>query len=123
MSANYEVTLVIKKNGNKIVERISSIVCAENESVDISHGDDADTSTFTNRTAGNLAMINFGYITGDQDEFVTRLDGQSSAGLNLNAGGWACFFDAKIDAGVTTNVTTNVNGATLQLKMELGGTT
>lgn len=54
----------------------------------------------------------------ETDQQVTvRLDGQSDAGIVLNAGGLLIIIDADIDAGSTTNVTVdNSSGSTANLE-------
>lgn len=58
------------------------------------------------------------------DKQVTvRLDGQSDAGIVLNAHGLLIIVDADIDAGALTNVTTdNSSGSTALIRAFAGGT-
>jgi hypothetical protein len=54
----------------------------------------------------------------NSDQAVTlRLDGQSDAGIELNAGGIIAIIDATIDAGASTNATvSNASGSDAQVE-------
>lgn len=58
------------------------------------------------------------------DQQVTiRLDGQSDAGIVLNAGGLLAIIDCDIDAGASTNVLAiNASGCTATVRGLAGGT-
>jgi len=92
--------------------------------------DEAQTFDVEQATGGGFVAIQAAAIASIQalllraDRQVTvRLDGQTDAGLVLNAGGLVLIFDATIDAGAATNVTVdNASGSTAVLRGVAAGT-
>ncbi|MFA5234448.1 MAG: hypothetical protein WC390_08630 [Sulfurimonas sp.] len=64
----------------------------------------------------DLAALKALILTADQ-AITLRLDAQSDAGIELNAGGILAIIDATIDAGASTNATvSNASGSDVQLE-------
>ena len=70
--------------------------------------DDTDGVTFLAVPTGEIAIIQVLAIEADQ-QLTFRFDGQTDAGILLNAGGFILIVDATIDASATTNVRVNNN--------------
>lgn len=68
--------------------------------------DDGDGTTFTQLSS--LGSVQFAAVASDQ-QVTVRFDGQTDAGILLNAGGLILIMDAVIDAGAATNITVNNN--------------
>lgn len=118
----FELTLSLKQNG---VEVFGTPIRRRLE-VDESTG----VVEYEKATGGGYAalptsiMDELNLLVVRTDKAVTlRLDGQSDAGLALQAGGLVIIVDADIDAGATTNVTVdNSSGDTALIKVLAGGT-
>jgi len=70
--------------------------------------DDTDGTTFIAVPTGEIASIQALIVQTDQ-QLTFRFDGQTDAGILLNAGGLILVMDATIDASATTNITVNNN--------------
>ena len=81
----------------------------ESQSFRYEKADDGDGTTFTAVPTAQIGSIQALSIQSDQ-QVTIRLDGQSDAGIVLNAGGLLLIMDATIDASSTTNATMNNNG-------------
>ncbi len=85
---------------------------------------DNDSTTFSALPTAQIASIQALILRALEQPITLRLDGQSDAGIVINAGGIIVIIDATIDAGATTNATVNNPDATedSQLKGLAGGT-
>ncbi len=70
--------------------------------------DDTDGVTFIAMPTGQIDSIQAIAIQADQ-QLTFRFDGQTDAGILLNAGGLILIIDATIDAAAATNATVNNN--------------
>ncbi len=70
--------------------------------------DDGDGTTFIAVPTAQIASIQALAIQSDQ-QVTVRFDGQTDAGILLNAGGFILVMDATIDASAATNATINNN--------------
>ena len=70
--------------------------------------DDGNGSTFLAVPTAQIASIQALVVQTDQ-QLTFRFDGQTDAGILLNAGGLILVMDATIDASATTNITVNNN--------------
>lgn len=85
--------------------------------------DDGDAVTFSAVPADQLAEIQALVLRTDQ-QLTFRFDGQSDAGIVLNAGGVLVFLDSDIDAGAGANnaKVNNDSGSTANVVGFAGGT-
>ena len=95
----------------------------ESQSFSYEEANDGDTTTFSAVPADQLAEIQALIITANQ-QLTFRLDGQSDAGIVLNAGGLIALFNVDIDAGAgSSNASVNNNsGSTATITGIAGGT-
>lgn len=70
--------------------------------------DDTDGVTFIAVPTGQIDSIQALVVQADQ-QLTFRFDGQTDAGILLNAGGLILVMDATIDANAATNMTVNNN--------------
>jgi len=97
------------------------IEVAEMQSFDYSKADDGNDTTFTTLPLDVMAAIQALVLTADRSTTL-RLDGQSDAGIQLNAGGLIIILDATINAGVTNALINNNSGSAANVKGAAGGT-
>jgi len=82
-----------------------------------------DAGTFASLPVEKMATLQALVVRPDR-QVTVRLDGQSDAGLVLNAEGILLILDADADASATTNATiSNVSGATATVRGLGGGAT
>lgn len=117
----YELTIQLKRDGEVVggfpIHRRTEV----DEAVSFDH-EEATGGGFVTLPTGELDEINFLHLRVDQ-QVTVRLDGQTDAGIVLNAGGALFIIDADIDAGASTNVTlSNASGSTVNVKGIAGGT-
>lgn len=118
-----EVTLSLKMNGTELTSLGFPII----RRVEV---DEAQPFDVTRATGGGYVALPTGELDEIQvlvvksDQSVTlRLDGQSDAGIVVNAGGIVVLFDTDLDDGASTNATLdNSSGSDAQIKGIAGGT-
>jgi hypothetical protein len=115
MADQIEVTVSLKVNGVELTgfpyRRRLTVDEAQHFSYEKATGGGHETLPTT-----HIASLSLLALTGDQS-LTLRLDGQSDAGLVLNAGGLALVVDGTIDAGASTNATIdNSSGSTALVK-------
>ncbi len=117
----YEVTVQIKKDGEPVsgfpvTRRLET---AEGQSFD---HEKVSGGGYVALPTGEMDELNLFLVRADQ-QVTIRLDGQTDAGIVLNAGGLLLIVDADIDAGDSTNATVdNSSGSTANIKGLAGGT-
>jgi len=125
MSETLKVTVNIERNGQAIpgfplVKRLT--VDEIQQAAPYEKADDGDGTTFSTLPTTQMAELNFLFITADQ-KLTFRLDGQSDAGIVLNATGFILLCNTDIDAGASTNAKVNNNtGSTATVTLIGGGT-
>lgn len=93
-----EASLVIRRNGVVVQNITRRIEVDEIQSFNYEKAADNDVTTFSALPADQIATIQF--LLARSNKAVTiRLDGQTDAGIVLNAGGLLLIVDATIDAG------------------------
>ena len=102
--------------------KIKRISVDESQSFRMEKADDGDATTFTALPTAQLGEVQALIVEADQ-QITHRLDGQTDAGVVMNAGGILIIFNADLDASATTNITSNNNtGSTANIKGIVGGT-
>lgn len=122
--ASYQITLIVEKDGAAVSDLCITrrIVVDESQSFDYEKTDDGNGTTFTTVPAGEIGTLQM-VIMRPSEQVTVRLDGQTDAGILVNARGLLVLVDATVDAGASTNMTVNNNsGAVAQLKGMVGGT-
>ena len=124
MSQNLKVTVSVELDGNAVAgfpvtRRIS---LAETYQFAYEHTDDGDTTTFTTIPDSKVAETQALVLLSDQAVTV-RLDGQTDAGLTLNANGLLLFIDTDVDAGAGSNIVLNNNSGSTANIVGVGGGT
>jgi hypothetical protein len=115
MADQIEVTVSIKLNGWEIAgfpyRRRILVDEAQQFSYEVATGGGYGTLPTT-----QIAALSLLALTADQ-AITARLDGQSDAGVALNAGGLLLLIDSNVDAGASTNATVdNSSGSTAVVK-------
>lgn len=107
-------------SGFPITKRLT---VAETQQFRYEEADDGNTTTFSAVPADQLAEIQALLLQTDQ-QLTFRLDGQSDAGITLNAAGILLLIDCDIDAGAgSSNLSVNNNsGSTANVTGLAGGT-
>ena len=83
----------------------------------------ADGGGYVAVPTAQLAEIQALIVRAVDQQLTFRLDGQTDAGIVLNAGGLLVILDCDIDAGTTTNLTVdNSSGSVAIVKGLAGGT-
>lgn len=110
MSQNLKITVSVELDGNQVAgfPITRRIALAETYQFGYEHADDGDTTTFTTIPDSKVAETQALVLTSDQQVNV-RLDGQSDAGILLNANGLLLIIDADVDAGAGSNCVINNN--------------
>jgi len=116
-----DITVTIKRNG----QLISGFPRQYRQLVD-----EVQQFAYEKTTGGGYAALPTNQLDAVQilaltaDQAVTvRLDGQSDAGISLNANGLLLIVDGNLDAGVSTNATLdNSSGSTATISGIGGGT-
>ena len=121
MAASYELTISLKRDGENVSGFPVTRRAEVDETVAFEH-EEATGGGFVSIPTGELDEINVLLVRVDQ-QVTIRLDGQTDAGIVLNAGGMLFILDADIDAGASTNVTlSNGSGSTVNIRGLAGGT-
>ena len=120
--ATLKATLTLELNGVVLPNfpKVKRLTVAENQS--FSH-EEATGGGYVALPASELDEIQAMFLETDQ-QVTIRLDGQTDAGIVLNAGGMLLLFDVDIDAGAgASNASVdNASGSTVNLKGTIGGT-
>lgn len=119
-----KATLTLEQNGVKLqgFPVVHRLEVDESQSPIYEQADDGDSGTFDAVPTGQLGEVQVFYATADQ-QVTFRFDGQSDAGIVLNAGGFLMLFNVDMDAGATTNATiNNASDSTANVKVIAGGT-
>ena len=120
MSATLRATLVIEHNGAE-VRRISRSLSVD-EVQSFEH-EKATGGGYASLPIGELSSLQFLLLESVDRAITLRLNGQSDAGLNVNAGGFVLLVNAPATAGASTNATIdNSSGSTANLRGIAGGT-
>lgn len=120
----YKAKLEIERDGTLLpgFPMVRRLEVDERQEGDVEEADDADSGVFNALPTSSLSTVQFLFLTSDQ-QVTIRLDGQSDAGIVLNAGGFLLISNATIDAGASTNATiNNTTGSTANIKLISGGT-
>jgi len=117
----YELTVRLKRDGESVNGYPIHRRLEVDEAVTFDH-EEATGGGYVTLPTGELDEINFLALRVDQ-QVTIRLDGQTDAGIVLNAGGALFIIDADIDAGASANATiSNASGSTVNVKGFAGGT-
>ena len=92
-------------SGYPVVKRLE---LDESQSFRYEKVDDTDGVTFVTLPIDQMTTIQALLVETDQ-QLTFRFDGQTDAGILLNAGGLILIMDATLDASATTNATVNNN--------------
>lgn len=115
-----KVTLTVEKDGIKVLEKIRRLAVDEAQTFQHEQAGHADATTFTAVPADQLAEIQVLVVESDS-QVTLRLDGQTDAGIVINAGGLILLFDVDIDAGAgADNAKINHNAAATVLALLSG---
>ena len=106
-----DVTVIIKRNGRDVTgfpyQKRTVVDELQQFSYEKATGGGYETLPTT-----QIAAVQALVLTADQS-ITLRLDGQSDAGIPLNAGGLLLVLDSNLDAGASTNATLdNSSGST-----------
>lgn len=93
-----EATITIRRNGVVIQNIARRIEVDELQAFNYEKAADNDAVTFSALPADQIANIQF-LLARTNKAITIRLDGQTDAGIVLNAGGLLLIVDATIDAG------------------------
>jgi len=117
----YELIVQLKRDGEAVDGYPTHRRIEVDEAATFDH-EEATGGGFVTLPTGELDEINFLALRVDR-QVTVRLDGQTDAGIVLNAGGALFIIDADIDAGASTNVTlSNASGNIVNVKGFCGGT-
>jgi hypothetical protein len=116
---SYEVTLNVKRNGVPVdaLSIVKRIEVDEAQQFAYEKAADNDATTFTAMPTDQIGTIQLLVVKADR-AVTLRLDAQSDAGIELNAGGMLIVMDATINAGVSTNAKINNPHASLAALVE-----
>jgi len=124
--SSLKVTIDVELDGVKVqgfpfTRRLS---VDEVQHFDYDEAADNNTTTYSALPTAQVAAIQALVLRALEQPITLRLDGQTDAGLVINAGGIVVIVDATIDAGASTNATVNNPDATAvsRLKGFAGGT-
>lgn len=116
--ATLKLTLEVEEDGRVVETIVRRVECDEIQRFTV----EKPVAGFTALPTGELAEIAALVLRTDQPVTV-RLDGQSDAGIVLNAGGLIALIDVDIDVGAATNVlVSNTGTETALLRGVAGGT-
>ena len=123
MSSTLEITVSVKRDGVDVpgwpvTRRVTS---DEIQSFEYEEANDGDTTTFSDIPVGQLDSIQTLLLRTDQQVNI-RTDGQTDAGILLNAGGILVIMDHTNDSGSNRLRVNNNSGNTAVLKGLAGGT-
>lgn len=111
MSVEYEIEVRVRRNGKPVSGLhpfIRRLTVDEDGAFEYEHADDADAVTFTSIPDAKIAEAQLLAISPSRQATI-RLDGQTDAGLVINAGGLLLAIDADIDNGAGVNASINNN--------------
>lgn len=120
---SYELSINLKRDGvpvsgYPIVRRIEA---TEAQEFSYAKANDGDLTTFSAIPANEIATVKFLIVRTDKSVTV-RLDGQTDAGITLDAGGLLAIIDATIDAGAgASNAKVNNNSGAVALIEGIAG--
>lgn len=124
MADVYDFILTVRKNGQAVPEfnpLIRRVSCDESQPFTYEAASTM-VETFVTLPATQLDTIQVLLVTADK-AVTLRLDGQTDAGIPLNAGGVVLILNTGIDAGASTNATLdNQSGDTALVKGLAAGT-
>lgn len=116
-----DVTVIIKRNGRDVTgfpyQKRMVIDELQQFSYEKSTGGGYETLPTT-----QIAAVQALVLTADQS-ITLRLDGQSDAGIPLNAGGLLLVLDSNLDAGTSTNATLDNSSGSTAIVTGLGAGT
>lgn len=122
MAVVYDITLSIKADGHEVFGLPLKKRITVDESTGLQKYDHAGGGAYVALNTSVLDEIQLLFLKTSLAATV-RLDGQTDAGIVLNAGGLILIVDADIDAGAATNATlSNGNVAATALTVLGGGT-
>ncbi len=108
-NAKTRISIELDGNPNPLQRIIRRLEQPEFQSFSYEKADDGDTTTFTAVPLGEIASIGLLYLESDQ-QVTIRLDGQTDAGILINADGFILLHDVLIDAGAgASNLSINNN--------------
>jgi len=123
--SSLEITIQVKRDGIQLdgFPIIRRLEVDELQGFAYEEANDGDDTTFSALPASQLDTIQVLVVKSDQ-QITLRLDGQSDAGIVLNAGGLLALIDATIDAGAgASNASVNNNsGSTANVEGVAAGT-
>lgn len=120
MSSTLRATLVIERDGMEVRRLSRALVVDE---VQAFQTEKASGGGFAALPTGELTTVQFLLLESVDQLTTLRLDGQSDAGIPVNAGGLVLVVNSVIDAGASTNATIdNSSGSTANLRGLAGGT-
>ena len=99
----------VRVEGFPLIRRIST---DEIQHFDYEEAADNDTTTYSALPTAQIASIQALILRALEQPITLRLDGQTDAGLIINAGGLVVIIDGTIDDGAATNATVNNPDAT-----------
>ena len=102
-----DVTVIIKRNGRDVTGFPYQKRMVIDELQQFSY-EKATSGGYETLPTTQIAAVQALVLTADQS-ITLRLDGQSDAGIPLNAGGLLLVLDSNLDAGVSTNATLDNN--------------
>ncbi len=120
--ATIEVEVIIKRDGRPL-EYLRTVRRIELDEIQEFKYEKATGGGFVTLPTGELDEIQALVFQAVDQVATLRLDGQSDAGIVLNAGGMVVIIDCDIDAGAATNATVdNSSGSVALLRGLAGGT-
>lgn len=116
-NAKSRVSIELDGNPNPIQKIVRRLEQPEFQSFNYEKADDGDSTTFTAVPLDQLATIALLYLESDR-QVTIRLDGQTDAGIVINAGGFVLLHDVTIDSGAgASNLSmNNDSGGVAQIK-------
>ena len=123
MPTTIDITVTVKRDGLDIPGYPVSrrVTVDEVQAFEYEEANDGDTTTFSDIPVGQLTSIQALLLRTDQQVNV-RMDGQTDAGILLNAGGILVIIDHTNDSGSNRLRVNNNSGSTAVLKGIAGGT-
>ncbi len=108
-NAKTRVSIELDGNPNPLQRIVRRLEQPEFQSFNYEKANDGDTTTFSAVPLGEIASIGLLYLESDQ-QVTIRLDGQTDAGITINADGFVLLHDVTIDSGAgASNLSINNN--------------
>lgn len=122
MASNHHITVLYEIDG----QLVQGFPLIRRKSTDEVQGpqkfERADGGGFVALPSAEMAELQVLLVKANE-QVTLRLDGQSDAGIVINAGGFVLLFDVDIDDGASTNATLdNQSGSTATVELIAGGT-